>query len=124
MVLETLETVRDLGRLYQIASILIRHGFGDMARRTGIAEVLERAGKKLHWRSNDTNPKLTAPQRVRLAFEELGPTFVKLGQIWSTRVDLFAPEWIAELEKLQDQASAAPFDAIRAQLAEDLQADP
>jgi ubiquinone biosynthesis protein len=124
MVLETIESVRDLGRLYQIASILIRHGFGDMARRTGIADVLKRAGQKLHWRGAVPHSKLSAPQRVRLAFEELGPTFVKLGQILSTRVDLFAPEWIAEFEKLQDQASAVPFDAIRAQLTEDLQADP
>jgi len=54
----------------------------------------------------------------------MGPTFVKLGQILSTRVDLFAPEWIAEFEKLQDHAAPVPFDQVRAQLTADLEADP
>jgi ubiquinone biosynthesis protein len=67
---------------------------------------------------------LDSPERVRRALEELGSTFVKLGQILSTRVDLFPPEWIAEFEKLQDQAAAVPFDLIRRQIAEDLNADP
>jgi ubiquinone biosynthesis protein len=54
----------------------------------------------------------------------MGPAFVKLGQILATRVDLFAPEWIAEFEKLQDRAAAAPFESIRPQLAADLGAEP
>lgn len=124
MVLETLVAARDLGRLSRLASILIRHGFGDVARRSGIARLLGRAGKSLHWHDDAAGPGKSAPERVRLALEEMGPTFVKLGQILSTRVDLFAPEWIAEFEKLQDHASAVPFDQIRAQLAEDLGADP
>ena len=124
MVLETIDTVRDLSRLYQLAAILVRHGFGDIARRTGIARVLERAGRTLHWRAADPGATLSAPQRVRIAFEEMGPTFVKLGQILSTRVDLFEPDWIAEFERLQDHAAAVPFEAIRGQLAQDLGADP
>jgi ubiquinone biosynthesis protein len=124
MVLETLDAARDLGRLYQIATILIRHGFGDVARRTGIARVLEAAGRKLRWHRVTATEELTPAQRVRRALEEMGPTFVKLGQILSTRVDLFAPEWIAEFEKLQDHASTVPFDAIRSQLAADLATDP
>lgn len=52
--------------------------------------------------------------------EELGPSFVKLGQILSTRVDLFSPEWITEFSKLQDSAIALPFSELRAQLTEDL----
>ncbi len=120
----TLDTVRDLARLYQLAAILVRHGFGDMARRTGLARILERAGKKLHWHDEQAGVTLSAPQRVKLAFEEMGPTFVKLGQILSTRVDLFEPEWIAEFERLQDHAAAVPYATIRSQLAEDLAADP
>ena len=46
---ETLGTVRDLGRLQEIASVLIRNGFGDLVRRIGLADVLERAGRLLHW---------------------------------------------------------------------------
>lgn len=124
MVFETLSAARDLGRLSHLASILIRHGFGDVARRSGIARLLERAGKTVRWHKDPTAPAMSTPERVRHALEEMGPTFVKLGQILSTRVDLFAPEWISEFEKLQDQASAVPFDQIRDQLAADLGADP
>jgi ubiquinone biosynthesis protein len=124
MVLETIDAARDVGRLYQIASILVHHGFGDLARRTGVARLLERAGRTLHLGRKRAATTLSGPERVRLALEEMGPTFVKLGQILSTRVDLFAPEWIVEFEKLQDRAAALPFEAVRPQLAEDLGADP
>ena len=124
MVLDTIDAARDVGRLYQIGSILVRHGFGDLARRTGIARILEGAGRALHWRQDRSAAALSGPERVRLALEEMGPTFVKLGQILSTRVDLFAPDWIAEFEKLQDRAAALPFEAVRPQLVEDLGADP
>ena len=105
-------TGRDLGRLQEIAAVLLRHGFGDLVRRLGIA---------LHWKEAGKSVQLDAPQRVRRALQELGPTFVKLGQILATRVDLFAPEWIAEFEKLQDQAPAVD---VRDQLTQDLGAAP
>src|SRR3989304_2680020 len=53
-----------------------------------------------------------------------GATFVKLGQVLATRVDLFTPEWIAEFGKLQDSAPASPYTGIRQQLSEDLGAPP
>jgi ubiquinone biosynthesis protein len=102
---------RDLGRVQEIAAVLLRYGFGDIVRRLGIA---------LHWKEAGQPVQLDSPQRIRRALQELGPTFVKLGQILATRVDLFAPEWIKELEKLQDQAPPAPFGEVRAQLIEDL----
>jgi len=104
-------TARDLGRLQDIAAVLLRYGFGDFARRLGIA---------LHWKESGKPVRLEGPQRARQALQELGPAFVKLGQILATRVDLFAPEWIAEFEKLQDQAPPAPGAEVRAQLTEDL----
>jgi ubiquinone biosynthesis protein len=55
---------------------------------------------------------MPSPVRLRQALEELGPTFVKLGQVLASRVDLFGPEWIAEFEKLQNHAPFVPFDAI------------
>jgi len=63
---------------------------------------------------------LEPPERIRRALEELGPTFVKLGQVLATRVDLFPPEYIVEFEKLQDTVPAVPFDQLRVQLEEDL----
>jgi len=117
---EAFSAARDLGRLHDIASILIRYGFGDMVRRLGMAGALESAGKVLHWKQATELAQLEPPARVRRAMEEMGPTFIKLGQILATRMDLFPPDWIAEFEKLQDQASSVPFDEIRQQLEEDL----
>ena len=124
MLWETLSAARDIRRLYEIASVLIHYGFSDIARRLGITGALERVGKTLRHGRHRALDQMTSAERARRALEDMGPTFVKLGQILSTRVDLFAPEWIAEFEKLQDHAAPVPFDEIRAQLATDLAADP
>lgn len=124
MLWQAIKAARDIGRVHDIAAVLIRYGFGDLVRRVGMAGALERAGKTLHWRVPEDLAVLEPPARVSRALEELGPTFIKLGQMLATRVDLFAPEWIAEFEKLQDAVPAIPFDKIRSQLVEDLGAEP
>jgi len=124
MLWQAMTAVRDLGRLHNIASILIRYGFGDMVRRMGLANLLERTGRALHWNEAQELAHLEPPARVRRALEELGPTFVKLGQVLATRIDLFDPEWITEFGKLQDSTPAAPWADIRQQLCEDLGAPP
>ena len=120
MLWEGLSAARDLGRLHDIASILIHYGFGDAVRRLGLSSVLEQAGKVLHWKDAEQYARMEPPQRVCHALQDLGPTFVKLGQVLSTRVDLFPPEWITEFEKLQDDVPAVPFEKLSAQLEEDL----
>ena len=124
MLLDALAAVGDLGRLQDIASVLIRYGFGDMVRRMGLATALEKAGRVLHSSNSEEFAHLLPPARVRHALEELGPTFVKLGQLFATRVDLLEPEWIAELSKLQDAAAPAPWLDVSAQLLEDFGAPP
>jgi len=124
MLWDALGAVRDLGRLHDIASVLIRYGFGDMVRRIGLSGALEKAGKALNWRAPEELAHLGPPARVRRALEELGPSFVKLGQVLATRVDLLPPEWIDELSKLQDEAPPLPFEQLRPQLEEDLGAAP
>ncbi len=124
MLWEGLSATRDLGRVYDIASILIRYGFGDMVGRLGLARLLSGAGRVLPLGHIEELVALPTPVRVRRALEEMGPSFVKLGQVLATRVDLFAPEWIAEFGKLQSQAPEVPFAAIREQLVDDLGAPP
>lgn len=124
MLSQAIGSIRDLGRLYEIAAVLGRYGFGDVVRRLGLADALERAGRALRWEDAHDYAHLPPPARVRRALEELGPTFVKLGQVLATRVDLFEPEWIAEFARLHDQAAPSPPEAVRAQLAEDLGAPP
>ena len=113
MLRETFSMVRDLPRLHEITSVLIHYGWGDIVRALGLARLLERAGKLLHRRSSDEIGKLDLPVRIRLALTELGPTFVKLGQILATRVDVFPPAWIAEFEQLHSHVPPAPFELLR-----------
>jgi len=120
MLWEMLNAARDLGRVHDIASVLIRYGFGSFVHGLGMGKALERAGRVLHWQHVEDYVVLDTPQRVRRVLEELGPTFIKLGQILSTRVDLFSPQYIAEFEKLQDQVPPMPFDELLPQLEEDL----
>lgn len=124
MIWQAIASIRDLGRLSEIATILVRYGFGDMVRRLGLADALERAGRALHWPDAQAYAHLSPAARVRHALEELGPAFVKLGQVLATRVDLFEPEWIAEFARLQDHALPADPAAVRAQLIEDLGVPP
>lgn len=124
MILETIGAVRDIGRLHDIASVLIRYGFGDVVQRIGLAHMLERANRLLRWESVDTLLQQDTPTRVRRAMEELGPTFVKLGQVLATRVDLFPHEWIVEFGRLQNAVPALPYEEIVEQLREDLGDDP
>lgn len=124
MLWQAISAVRDLSRLHDIASVLIRYGFGDMVRRVGMAGALERAGKALHWRAPEELARLEPPARIRRALEELGPSFIKLGQILATRVDLFPPDWIAEFSKLQDATPALPYAELLPQLIEDLGLSP
>jgi ubiquinone biosynthesis protein len=101
---------RHLGRYREIVSVLVRHGFGDLATRMGLR-------RRLPWprRSSSVTDNLpTSAARIRLAMEELGPTFVKLGQLLSTRHDILPPSVILELEKLQD--AVPPFPAAAARL--------
>ncbi|WP_313222558.1 AarF/UbiB family protein [Pseudoxanthomonas mexicana] len=122
---ETLGTVRDLGRLQDIASVLIRWGFGDVVKRMGMAGVLEKAGRLLHWQAvEEGRLRMDVPTRLRCTLQDLGPTFVKLGQVLATRVDLLPPAWIDELGKLQNAVPALPWDAVLPQLREDLGAEP
>ena len=120
MLWEMLNAARDLGRVQDIASILIRYGFGSFVRVLGIGNALERAGRVLHWEHAEEFTKLDTPQRIRRALEDLGPTFIKLGQILATRVDLFPPQYIAEFEKLLDQALPVPFEELLPQIEEDI----
>jgi ubiquinone biosynthesis protein len=104
--------VRDLPRLREISVVFIRHGLADLVRRIGVATILERAGEILHWGEATRSAQLEPQQRLRLAFEELGPTFVKLGQMLSMRDDLLAPKWTEELGRLRSGAAPVPFEEI------------
>lgn len=121
---EMLIASHDLGRVQTLAAILIRYGFGDLVSRFGLTQALARAGRVVPLGHLEELAALPAHVRVRRAMEEMGPSFVKLGQVLATRVDLFPPEWIAEFSRLQNAVPAVSFDAIRAEVSEALGAAP
>lgn len=124
MLWETLSTARDIGRLNELASVLIRYGFGDVLRRLGLVNIFIGAGKALNWKQTSDISNLESPVRFCHALTEMGPTFIKLGQILATRSDLFSSEWTTEFKKLQNQASPVSFDLIIEQLQQDLGCSP
>jgi len=116
MIWGTHGAARDLSRLREISSVLIRHGLGDLVRRTGLASALERAGQILHWGEAGKSAEIEPQERFRRSLEELGPTFVKLGQVLSTRPDLLSPSWIAELERLHSDVAPVSFNELLPQI--------
>jgi ubiquinone biosynthesis protein len=124
MVSGLFSTARELPRLREISSVCVRHGLGDLVRRAGIATLLERAGQVLQWGEANEVAHLEPQQRVRLAFEQLGPTFVKLGQMLSTREDLLPPAWTTELARLHSHVAPVPFDDLLPQVEQALGRSP
>ncbi|HET6982454.1 MAG TPA: AarF/UbiB family protein, partial [Myxococcaceae bacterium] len=105
--------LQDLNRLRQIATIAARHGFADLLDRAGVFRLIGR--REPVEPAPDTRAASTA-RRFRRMLEDLGPTFVKLGQVLSTRADLLPSEFILELRLLQDSVAPIPLDAVRAQI--------
>lgn len=120
-VFKLVETYEDLRRYGQITGVLVRNGFGEFLDRLRV-DIIPRRRRTLHQRQGEVR-RLGTPERMRLAFEELGPTFIKFAQILSTRADLLPQEFVAELGKLQDQASPFPFMEARAVIENDLGRD-
>ncbi len=105
-------------RYSQIANIVARHGLGYFVGILGLERFVP-FHQGLLGHSRRTEP-YTQPEHIRMAFEELGPTFIKLGQILSTRADLLTPEYQAEFAKLQDQALPVLTNVMEDILAEEL----
>lgn len=110
-------TMSDWARLREIIAVLARHGLGEFMVRIKLS-TRRRLGRTRN--IGQEQLYFTTPQRVRMAFEELGPTFIKLGQILSTRVDIFGEEWTEELAQLQSQIPTTPHGDIYQQLATQL----
>src|SRR5208282_4346729 len=101
---------RNVHRAGEIIGVLAKYGLADWVKRLDYSWIQDR------FRSVDGKhiPGLKFEERVRLAFAELGTTFIKLGQMLSTRPDLVGPDMAQELAKLQTAAPADPPDTVRA----------
>jgi len=115
--------IKDLNRLQQIVRVLVRHGFGHVvdllsSSDAQVSEALEDA--RDHAQRSAEGSDRSPEERIVNILKELGPTFVKLGQILSTRSDLIPQSLCDELKSLQDQVNPLPFSELQSLLAENL----
>ena len=116
-------TVRNLKRYRQIAAVLAKYGFGHLLDRLDLRTRL-RLRRKPTEREAEPSAKLTVPVRIRRVLEELGPTFVKLGQVLSTRPFLVPYDLLVELTRLQDRVKPFDFAEVRQAVEKELGAAP
>jgi ubiquinone biosynthesis protein len=101
-------TARNLGRISEIAQVAVKHGFGYFFERHRLTDLLPWGAKVLPVERERSQ----RGQHLREMFDELGPTFVKFGQLLSTRPDIVPPDIIAELRKLQDDVTPFPYTQV------------
>jgi ubiquinone biosynthesis protein len=111
-------TARDRVRLQEITGVLIRYGLQDIVKLLGLSSLHNKI------RGSNAHDVLPMPQRLCAALEELGPTFVKLGQILSTRSDLLDPAWTEALSQLNSSANPLPWSQLEPQVIATLGAAP
>ncbi len=98
-----------ISRYREVANVLIKHGFGFLFDRFSLRKIMG-MWRPVEWEVSVQG--FGTPQRLRSALEELGPTYVKLGQLLSIRPDLLGPDYIRELEKLQNEVPAFSYDEV------------
>ena len=113
-------TYRHLNRYRQILTVFFKYGFGDLVDLSKIDQYIEIGLQMISRHRRERLERMTRAERVRLAMEELGPTYVKLGQVLSTRPDLIPVDFIHELAKLQDEVPPFPFEDVHRIIAHEL----
>jgi ubiquinone biosynthesis protein len=113
-------TTRSLGRLSEIAQVMVRHGFGYFLEAHKLTDLLPGRSAELRLSAAESSVGSARGQHLRELLDELGPTFVKFGQLLSTRPDVVPPDIIAELRGLQDDVRPFPFEQAERVIEEDL----
>ncbi len=111
--------IRSIRRYWNIVRVLSKYGFDQALEMLGLADMVVRSRRLLRVSPPDL-ARLSAAERMRLALEELGPTFIKLGQLLSTRPDVIPQAFVNEFEKLQDNVPSFPFEEVTSQLVREL----
>ena len=107
------QKIRNVQRARELVSALVRYGFGDAVQSLGLDRLVQQGRRTLRMaHADDDITRLPRSVRLRRMMEELGPTFVKLAQILSTRPDLIPSDWAEEFAKLQDDVAQVPGEQI------------
>ena len=117
-------TYRHLNRYQRILRVLFKYGFNDLVDRLHIDQYLESGLQMINRKPREQIARLSRPERLRLVCEELGPTFIKLGQLRSTRPDLIPAEYLDELARLQDEVPPFSLAEVHAIFREELGRSP
>lgn len=113
--IQAAKAVKNVGRLRYILGVFAKHGLQTFFMRMGLERYVsesQAAGME----------NLTLPERLRLSFEQLGPTFIKLGQLLANRPDMLPDEYIEEFKKLQDDVNPLPYEVVKKQVEQELEA--
>ncbi len=113
-------TYRHMQRYRKILSVLFKYGFGEMIDILNLEQYFEVSLQIVSRKHREGIDSLSRAVRVRMAMEELGPTFIKMGQILSTRPDLLPVEYLQELPKLQDKVPPFPFSDVKSTIEKEL----
>ena len=109
------ENIRNVNRLREVLMVFFEEGFGFVIARAGLSGLIPLSRRlKDRFRKEE----YSAPVRLRKSFEKLGPVFVKFGQFLSLRPDIVPPEYVVELEKLQDSAPSFSFNEVKREIEE------
>lgn len=103
----------EMVRMRQITEVLVRNGLGFLVEQLALERFVPRFWRRRPVRADEAVSRLTIPQRLRRTFEQLGATFIKVGQFLSGRADLLPPAYIEEFSKLLDAAPPVPAEEIR-----------
>lgn len=114
--------IRSIKRYRQIIRVLFKYGFDNLLAYLNMTEFVAR-WRRLFRRKTSVFVELSQPERMRLVLEELGPTFIKLGQFLSTRADILPPTYIEEFTKLQDSVPPFSFEGVAAEICKELGSD-
>ncbi len=119
-------TVRHLGRYQQILRVLLRYGLSDLVDHLHLDQYLETGLQMISRKSREQEQieRRSRPERLRMALEELGPTFIKLGQLLSVRPDIVPPDYLKELTKLQDTVPPFSYEEVQKIFHEELGREP
>jgi ubiquinone biosynthesis protein len=112
-ILNFLKTYRNIGRIRQVVNVFLKHGFGRVIEQLNLYRFIplrKRFRSFGYWPDSE---KHTIPQRLRMAFSELGPSFIKLAQLLSSRPDLITPSYADEFKKLQDKVPSFSAEEAR-----------
>ncbi|MDP1662508.1 MAG: AarF/UbiB family protein [Phycisphaerales bacterium] len=111
--------IQHVHRYAQLLEVLARHGFADLSQKLGLGSLIDRGRAVIGAAPRTNHEHVPVAARLRLAMQELGPTFVKLGQVMSTRADLVPPEWIEEFKKLQNNVPGVEYSVVEELLEEE-----